>query len=55
MNGLDHILKSETENLQELTDTAVKHTESMWEKTSRSHTELEEKGKAFLNNTSMVS
>ena len=55
MKSLEHILKSETENLQDLTDTAVLQTEELWSQVESTFRDLEDKGREFLKNSSTVS
>ncbi|XP_046554795.1 uncharacterized protein LOC124264120 [Haliotis rubra] len=54
MSGLEHIVHSETEDLQELTDAAVLHTQEMWNNMSRNFSEFDEKGRIFLKNSSTI-
>lgn len=55
MKSLEHILKSETENLQDLTDAAVQQTEELWSQVESSFHDLDDKGREFLRNSSTVS
>jgi hypothetical protein len=54
MNGLEHIIKSETENLQDLTEDAVRHTEEMWTKVTETFNQLQDRGQDFLQSSSTV-
>lgn len=54
MNGLEHIIKSETENLQDLTEDAVRHTEEMWTKVTETYNQLQDRGQDFLQSSSTV-
>ncbi|XP_060064415.1 titin-like, partial [Ylistrum balloti] len=54
MSGLEHILTSETENLHDLTDQAMRHTEEMYTKLSQLYNEVQDKGKLFFQNSSTV-
>ena len=55
MKSLEHILKSETENLQDLTDSAVQQTEELWSQVESSFRDLDDKSREFLKNSSTVS
>ncbi|VDI56857.1 titin [Mytilus galloprovincialis] len=52
--GLEHILKSEKEHLQDLTDSAVQHTQELWNITSQQYHEVDDKGREFLSKTSTI-
>lgn len=54
MKSLEHILKSETENLQDLTDAAVQQTEELWSQVESSFHDLDDKGREFLKNSSTI-
>ena len=54
MDGLEHIVRSETEDLQDLTDDAVLHTQEMYNKAHQTFSEFDEKGKTFLQNSATV-
>lgn len=54
MNGLEHIIKSETENLQDLTEDAVRHTEELWTKVTDTYNQLRDRGQDFLQSSSTV-
>lgn len=54
MNGLEHIIKSETENLQDLTEDAVRHTEELWTKVTDTYNQLCDRGQDFLQSSSTV-
>ncbi|KAK3083136.1 hypothetical protein FSP39_014900 [Pinctada imbricata] len=54
MNGLEHILRSETEDLQDLTDSAVKHTEELWNTVSSTYNQMNDRGREFLSTSSMT-
>ena len=53
--SLENILKSETEDLQDITEDAVKRLQGMWSQTLQIHKELQEQGNTFLQKTSTVS
>ncbi|ESO86305.1 hypothetical protein LOTGIDRAFT_167354 [Lottia gigantea] len=55
LDGLEHIMRSETEDLQDLTETAVSQMQELFSKTANIHSQFEEKGKTFLNNSSTLS
>uniref|UniRef100_A0A0L8G5K6 Ig-like domain-containing protein n=1 Tax=Octopus bimaculoides TaxID=37653 RepID=A0A0L8G5K6_OCTBM len=50
----ENILKSETEDLQDITEDAVKNLQEMWSQTIKIHNDLQEKGSGFLQKTSQV-
>ena len=54
MNGLEHIIKSETENLQDLTEDAVRHTEELWSKVTETYNQMQDRGQEFLQTSSTV-
>ena len=54
MRSLEHILRSETENLQDLTDSAVQQTEELWSEVESTFKDLEDKGREFLKHSSTV-
>jgi len=55
MKSLEHTLRSDTENLQDLTDTAVQQTEQLWSEVETTFRDLDDKGREFLQNSSIVS
>lgn len=55
MRSLEHTLRSDTENLQDLTDTAVQQTEEVWNEVESTFHDLDDKGREFLKNSSTVS
>ena len=55
MRSLEETLRSDSENLQDLTDIAVQQTEELWSKVESTYNDLEDKGREFLKNSSTVS
>ncbi|XP_012936768.1 uncharacterized protein LOC101859779, partial [Aplysia californica] len=55
LDGLEHIVRSETEDLQEITDSAVHSLREMFSNTRHIFDDLNLKGKDFLQNATMVS
>ncbi|XP_076451161.1 coiled-coil domain-containing protein 141-like [Babylonia areolata] len=55
LDGLQHIVRSETEDLQDLTDTALQQVQSMYSQTEQLFAEFTAKGKLFLQNSSTIS
>ena len=54
MDGLQHIVRSETEDLQDLTDTALQQVQAMYSQAEQLFAEFSAKGKLFLQNSSTV-
>lgn len=52
--SFENILKSETEDLQDITEDAVKNLQEMWSQTLKIHKELQEQGNTFLQKSSTV-
>ncbi|CAL1540818.1 unnamed protein product, partial [Lymnaea stagnalis] len=54
LDALEHIVRSETEDLQEITDTAVQNLREMFSNTRHIFDDLNLKGNEFLQNASMI-
>ncbi|XP_025104045.1 coiled-coil domain-containing protein 141-like isoform X3 [Pomacea canaliculata] len=54
LDSLQHIIRSETEDLQDLTDTALQQVQTMYTQTEQLFAEFNAKGKLFLQNSSTI-
>ncbi|CAG5126015.1 unnamed protein product [Candidula unifasciata] len=54
LDGLEHIVRSETEDLQEITDTAVQNLRDMFSNTRHIFDDLNLKGNEFLQNANII-
>ncbi|BFZ21917.1 hypothetical protein BsWGS_24956 [Bradybaena similaris] len=54
LDGLEHIVRSETEDLQEITDTAVQNLRDMFSNTRHIFDDLNLKGNEFLQNANLT-
>ncbi|XP_064598296.1 coiled-coil domain-containing protein 141-like isoform X2 [Liolophura sinensis] len=54
LDGLEAVLRTEREDLQELPEAAVQHTMESWNTACQLFQDMEEKAKAFLQNSSTV-
>ncbi|RUS90398.1 hypothetical protein EGW08_001893, partial [Elysia chlorotica] len=54
LDGLEHIVRSETEDLSEITDSAIQRLREMFSNTQQIFEDLNDKGKEFLQMTTMI-